>query len=70
MALEEKREQILQAKGEVDRVMGELTEARQTIARLLSQLDTATVRLPIPRMWCIYFSSLSLRRSCVRERPS
>ena len=58
-ALEEKREQILQAKGEVDRVMGELTEARQTITRLRSQLDTATVCLPIPRMWCIYFFSLS-----------
>ena len=43
--LEEKREQILQAKGEVDRVMGELTDARRTISTLRSQFASATVRL-------------------------
>ena len=34
---------MLLAKSEVDRVMGELTEARQTVQSLQSQLDTALV---------------------------
>ena len=42
--LEEKREQVLQAKNEVDRVMGELIEARQTVGSLRSQVDTLEVR--------------------------
>lgn len=41
--LGEKTVQILQVKGEVDRVMGELTEARQTSSSLRSQLETARV---------------------------
>lgn len=41
--LQEKREQVLLAKSEVDRVTGELMEARQMAQSLRSQLDSAMV---------------------------
>ena len=41
--LEEKRDQLIQAKSEVDRVMGELTEARQRVASLNSHLESTSV---------------------------
>ena len=41
--LQEKREQVLLAKSEVDRVTGELMEARQMAQSLRSQLDSAVV---------------------------
>ena len=43
--LQEKREQVLQAKSGVDRVMGELTGAQQSIDSLQSQLEMANVSL-------------------------
>ena len=45
--LQEKREQVLLAKSEVDRVTGELMETRQMAQSLRSQLESAMV--------CIYF---------------
>ena len=41
--LQEKREQVLLAKSEVDRVTGELMETRQMAQSLRSQLDSAMV---------------------------
>ena len=41
--LQEKREQVLLVKSEVDRVTGEMTEARQMAQRLRSQLDSTMV---------------------------
>ena len=41
--LQEKREQVLLAKSEVDRVTGELMETRQMAQSLRSQLESAVV---------------------------
>lgn len=41
--LQEKRQEVLLAKNEVDRVMGDLTESRQITQRLRSQLDATMV---------------------------
>lgn len=41
--LEEKREQVLQAKSKVDQITGELNEARQTISHLQSEVNSTSV---------------------------
>ena len=44
--LQEKREQVLQVKSEVDRVTGELAEETRTVQRLQTQLQAAMVLTP------------------------
>lgn len=69
--LQEKREQVLLAKGEVDRVTLELAEERQISHGLRTQRDTALVGGLLPSQLCqVTANFLSHRHSCGRRRLS